>query len=92
MLTFAGRHEETSPGAVKSVRTIKRCAIAVVAFVAGAEVFIMLGESDDRAGGVFMGVLIAFASTVVAVATTVLERALRNAGAKVISANAPVSN
>jgi hypothetical protein len=36
----------------------------------------MLGNSDDRAGGVFIGVLIAFASSGVAVATVFLERLL----------------
>ena len=39
----------------------------------------MLGDSDDRAGGVFMGILITFASIVVATAMAVLERALQNA-------------
>ena len=79
VLAYAGRNREFSPPAVKSVRTIKYCAIALIAFVAGGEVFIMLGDSDDRAGGVFMGVLITFASIVVATAMSVLERALQNA-------------
>lgn len=79
VLGYAGRNKEFLPSAVRSVRTIKYCAIALIGFVAGAEVFIMFGNSDDRAGGVFMGVLILFASLVVATAMTVLERALQNA-------------
>ena len=79
VLGYAGRNKEFSPSAVKSLRTIKHCAIALVGFVAGAEAFIMLGESDDRAGGVFMGVVIAFASIVVATAMAVLERGLQSA-------------
>src|SRR4051812_17467013 len=55
VLAHAGRNREFSPSTVKSVRTIKYCAIALIGFVAGAEAFIMLHESDDRAGGVFMG-------------------------------------
>src|SRR6188474_3393025 len=47
-----------SAATVKALRTIKFCALAIIVFVAGAEVFIMLHTSDDRAGGVFMGVLI----------------------------------
>ena len=39
----------------------------------------MLGESDDRAGGVFMGILITFPSIVIATAMAVLERVLQNA-------------
>jgi hypothetical protein len=79
VLGHAGRNKEFSPSTVRSVRTIKYCAFALIGFVAGAEVFIMSHESDDRAGGVFMGVLIGFASIVVATAMTVLERTLQNA-------------
>ena len=79
VLTYAGRNEEFSPAAVKSVRTIKYCAIALIGFVVGGEVFIMLGDSDDRAGGVFMGVLIFSGAIVVATAMAILERILQNA-------------
>jgi hypothetical protein len=79
VLGYAGRNKEFSPSAVRSLRTIKYCAIAIIGFVAVGEVFIMLGDSDDRAGGVFMGILIAFASSVIATAMAVLERALQNA-------------
>src|SRR5262245_9751982 len=66
VLGYARRNEEFSPSGVGSLRTIKYCAIALVGFVTVGEVFIMLNQSDDRAGGVFVGVLIAFASMVVA--------------------------
>ena len=79
VLGYAGRNKEFSPSAVRSLRTIKYCAIALVGFVAVGEVFIMFSTSDDRAGGVFMGILITFASIVVATAMAVLERALQNA-------------
>jgi len=79
VLGFAGRNNEFSLSAVKSVRTIKNCAIALFGFVVGAEIFIMSNDSDDRAGGVFIGILIAFASIVVATAMTILERALQRA-------------
>jgi DUF2975 family protein len=76
VLGYAGRHQELSPAAISSVRTVKYCALALIGFVVGAEVFIMLSTSDDRAGGVFMGLLILLASTAVAAATAVLERTL----------------
>jgi hypothetical protein len=79
VLGYAGRNKAFSPPAVKAVRTIKFCALALIGFVVGAEIIIMLNESDDRAGGVFMGCLIFFASLVVAAAMTVLERILQNA-------------
>ena len=39
----------------------------------------MFGNSDDRAGGVFMGVLITFGSIVIATAAALFERILQNA-------------
>ena len=68
-----------SHASVKAVRTIKFCALALIGFVAAGEFFILLNNSDDRAGGVFMGLLIAFGSSVVAAAAMVFEGILRNA-------------
>jgi len=79
VLGNAGRDKEFSPSSVRSLRTIKYCAIALVGFVAVGEVIILLSPSDDRAGGVFMGVLIGFVSIVVATAMAILERGLQNA-------------
>ena len=78
LLAYAAQDEEISPSTLRSLRTIKHCAIAIIGFVAVGEVFIILSESDDRAGGVAMGILIAFASILVATAMAVLERALQN--------------
>jgi hypothetical protein len=79
VLGFAGRNQEFSPQAVRSVRTIKYCALAIIGFVVVFELVIMSHESDDRAGGVMMGVFISFAAVVVATAMAVLERALQHA-------------
>ena len=79
VLGYAGRNREFSPPAVRSVRTIKYCAVAIIGFVSIGEHIIMFGNSDDRAGGVVMGAFIFFASVVVATAMAVLERALQNA-------------
>jgi hypothetical protein len=79
VLEYAGRNKEFSRATVGSLRTIKYCAILVVGFVAVGEIFIMSNRSEDHAGGVFMGVLITFASIVVATAMAVLERASQNA-------------
>lgn len=79
VLGYAGQNTIFSHKAVKALRTIKYCAISLIGFVAVGEIFILLGNSDDRAGGVFMGILITFGSVVIATAAAVLERALRNA-------------
>src|SRR5438445_5752113 len=52
VLGYVGQNKVFSPGAVKALRTIKFCAISIIGFVVGGEIFIMLGNSDDRAGGV----------------------------------------
>ena len=79
MLGYAGQNKIFSQPAVKALETIKYCAIAIIGFVAVGEIFIMLGNSDDRAGGVFMGILIIFGSAVIAAAAAMFERILQNA-------------
>ena len=80
VLRYARQNKVFSPEAVKALRTIKYCAIAIIGFVAVEEMFIMLNHgSDDAAGGVFMGVLITFGSVVIATAAALFERVLQNA-------------
>lgn len=77
VLGFAGRNQDFSPQAVRSVRIVKHCAIVIIGFVAVFELIILSHDSDDSAGGVMMGVFISFAAVVVATAMAVLERALK---------------
>lgn len=79
VLGYAGKDQIFSQAAVNALRTIKRCAIAVICFVAGAEIFILMHEGDDAAGGVAMGVVIAFGSIVVATMAATFQRILQNA-------------
>jgi len=79
VLGYAGQEKVFSQAAMKDLRIIKYCAILIIAFVAGGEAFIMLAQSDDRAGGVFMGILITFGAVVIATAAGLFERILRNA-------------
>lgn len=79
VLGYTGQNKVFSQAAVKALRTIKYCAIAIIGFVAVGEIFIMFSNSDDRAGGVFMGVLVAFGSVVIATAAAMFERVLQDA-------------
>lgn len=79
VLGYAGQNKVFSPAVVKALRTIKYCAILIIGFVVVGEIFIIFGNSDDRAGGVVMGILITFASVVVVTAAAMLERILKNA-------------
>ena len=78
VLGYAAKNSVFSQEAVKSVRIIKYCALAMIGFVAVSVVF-MSGDRDDRPAGVFMRVLIAFPSMVVATAAAISERVLQNA-------------
>ncbi|MCB9079884.1 MAG: DUF2975 domain-containing protein [Anaerolineaceae bacterium] len=79
VLGYAGQNKVFSPTAVKALRTIKFCGIALIGFVAVGEIFIIFSNSDDRAGGVFMGILITFGSIVIATAAAMFEQILQNA-------------
>ena len=80
VLQYAGQNKVFSPEAVKALRTIKQCALAIIGFVVVEEIFIMLNHgSDDPAGGVAMGILISFISIVVATAAAVFEKTLQSA-------------
>jgi Protein of unknown function (DUF2975) len=80
VLGYAGQNKIFSQAAVKALRTIKYCALAIIGFVVVEEIIIMLTHgNDDAAGGVFMGVLITFGSIVIATAAAMFERILQNA-------------
>src|SRR5438874_13361009 len=76
VLGYIGENKAFSQATVKALRTIKFCALAIIGFVAVGELFIMLGNSDDRAGGVFIGILITFGSVALSPYDCVSRRAL----------------
>jgi hypothetical protein len=79
VLGYAGQNKIFSQAAVKALRTIKYCAIAIIGFVAVSVIFFMFSDPDDRPAGVFMRILITFPSIVVATAAATFERILQNA-------------
>lgn len=79
LLGYAGHNQIFSPAAVKALRTIKYCAIAIIFFAAGAEIFILLNSEEDKQGGIVIGIVIAFSSIVIAAAAAMFERILQNA-------------
>lgn len=79
ILGYIGRNMAFSQGTLKALQAIKVCALAIICFAMLGELFILLGETDDRAGGVFIGVLITIGSVVVAAVATMFKRILQNA-------------
>jgi cytochrome bd-type quinol oxidase subunit 2 len=79
VLGYAGQNQVFSQSAVKALRMIKYCAITIIGFAAGAEIIILLSDEEDKPGGIFIGILITFASIVIATAAAMFERILQNA-------------
>jgi hypothetical protein len=82
LLAYFRRSDVFSQRSVNALRTIKRCALSIVAFLVGAEAyffFVQRGKSDDIAGGVMMGLFLIFISVVVATAAAVFEKTLQSA-------------
>jgi hypothetical protein len=80
VLQLAGRNEMYSQMSVNAVRTIKKCALAIIGFAIIGEIIILLNadKSDDAAGGIMMGVFIILSSIVVATAAAKFARMLQS--------------
>jgi hypothetical protein len=79
VLGYIRQNGAFSQATVKALRTIKFCAIAIIGFVAVSVIFFKFSGPDDRPAGVFMRILIAFPSIVVATTAAIFERILQNA-------------
>lgn len=79
VLGYVGHNKVFSPAAVRSLRMMKLCAIAIVGFVVVSVLFMVSADPDDRPAGIFLRILITFPSIVIATAMAVLEKVLQNA-------------
>jgi len=79
VLGYAGQNKVFSQAAVKALRTIKFCAMAMIGFVVVSVIFLLRGDPEDRPPGVVMRILITFGSIVIATAAAMFERVLQNA-------------
>lgn len=80
LLGYIGKNKVFSRDSVKALRTIKYCAIAIVAFTVPPVAYLFIARpEDDIAGGVAMGIFIICGSVVIATAAAVFERLLQSA-------------
>ncbi|MGC8230819.1 DUF2975 domain-containing protein [Pseudobacillus badius] len=80
LLSFIDRNEAFSELSVRSLKNIKYCAIVIsVLYVAGMPLLYLVAEADDAPGLLILGLVIIFASTVIAVFAAVLQRLLQEA-------------
>jgi hypothetical protein len=80
LLGYIGQNKVFSQAAVNALRTIKCCAMALVAFIVAPEAYLFIARpGDDIAGGVAIGLFLIFVSAVIATAAAVFERTLQSA-------------
>jgi hypothetical protein len=81
LLGYIRQNKVFSLDSVRALRTIKYCAMTLVAMIgaAVAYLFIFVRDKDDIAGGVAMGVFMILVSAVIATAAAVFESLLQNA-------------
>lgn len=80
LLGYIGQNKIFSLDSVKALRIIKYCAISLIGFIAMPEVYLFIARpEDDIAGGITMGFLLIFVSTIVATTASVFEKTLQNA-------------
>lgn len=79
LLTYIDRNEAFSEGSIRTLKVIKYCALATLAFIVLGELATMLFIDDDITHIITLGVIGGFASSVIAVFAALLQKLLKNA-------------
>jgi hypothetical protein len=80
LLSYIDKSNAFSDLSVKALKTIKYCAITIsILYVVGMPLFYLMAEMDDAPGIIVIGLVIIFASMVIAVFAAVLQRLLQEA-------------
>ena len=80
LLGYVEKNTIFSETAIRSVRIIKYCALAIIVFLVLAIFYIrVMAQGDDPAGPTMMGLVVSFTSVVIATAAGVFQKLLQNA-------------
>ncbi|TFE23990.1 DUF2975 domain-containing protein [Cohnella luojiensis] len=80
LLSYIDKNKAFSELSVRALKNIKNCAIAISGlYAAGMPLFYLLAEVDDAPGIIVIGLVIVFASMVIAVFAAVLQKLLQEA-------------
>jgi hypothetical protein len=80
LLSYIDRNKAFSPLSVKVLKNIKYCGVAIsLLYTTGMPYIYYAAERDDAPGVIVIGLVIIFASFVIAVFAAVLEQLLHNA-------------
>ncbi|PFJ18700.1 hypothetical protein COD67_18010 [Bacillus cereus] len=80
LLNYIDKNSAFSMLSVKALKNIKYCALTIsVLYVIGMPLFYLIAEKDDAPGIFIIGMIMIFASMVIAVFAAVLQRLLKDA-------------
>lgn len=80
LLSYIDKTQAFSQISVKALKNIKYCAVTIsIVYVAGMPLLYLMAEIDDAPGIIVIGLIIIFASMVIAVFAAVLQRLLKEA-------------
>jgi hypothetical protein len=80
LLSYIDKNKAFSELSVRALKIIKYCAITIsILYVVGMPLFYLIAEKDDAPGIIVIGLVIIFASMVIAVFAAVLQRLLQEA-------------
>ncbi|EEL51823.1 DUF2975 domain-containing protein [Bacillus mycoides] len=80
LLSYIDKNKAFSKLSVRALKNIKYCAITIsILYMIGMPFFYFLAEMDDAPGIIVIGLVISFASMVIAVFAAVLQKLLKEA-------------
>ncbi|MGQ9009824.1 DUF2975 domain-containing protein [Bacillus stercoris] len=80
LLSYIDKNKAFSGLSVRALKNIKYCAVTIsIFYAAGMPVFYLIADIDDAPGIIFIGLVIIFASMVIAVFAAVLQKLLKEA-------------
>ena len=81
LLGYIGQNQVFSTHSIKALKRIKHCALSLIGFIVGAEIYIVTFArgKDDIAGGVVMGLGMMFCAAIIATSAAIFERLLQSA-------------
>ncbi|EOO18255.1 MULTISPECIES: DUF2975 domain-containing protein [Bacillus cereus group] len=80
LVSFIDKGNAFSKLSVRALKKIKNCAVTIsILYVVGMPLFYLVAERDDAPGIIILGMLLIFASMIIAVFAAVLQRLLKDA-------------
>ncbi|RWS44960.1 DUF2975 domain-containing protein [Bacillus mycoides] len=80
LVSYIDKGNAFSKLSVRALKKIKHCAVTIsILYVVGMPLFYLVAERDDAPGIIIFGMLLIFASMVIAVFAAVLQRLLKDA-------------